>query len=51
MYSNNNGICNNGALPLRHPPQSWCYVEAMQDAGGCDHMRVLIACEESQEDE
>lgn len=27
MYSNNNGICNNGALPLRHPPQSWCYVE------------------------
>lgn len=26
MYSNNNGICNNGALPLRHPPQSWCYV-------------------------
>lgn len=31
MYSNNNGICNNGALPLRHPPQSWCYVEAMND--------------------
>ena len=27
MYSNNNGICNNGALPLRHPPQSWCSVE------------------------
>ena len=27
MYSNNNGICNNGALPLRHPPQSWGYVE------------------------
>ena len=27
MYSNNNGICNNGALPLRRPPQSWCYVE------------------------
>lgn len=27
MYSNNNGICNNGALPLRHTPQSWCYVE------------------------
>ena len=26
MYSNNNGICNNGALPLRHPPQSRCYV-------------------------
>lgn len=30
MYSNNNGICNNGALPLRRPPQSWCYV----DGGG-----------------
>lgn len=29
MYSNNNGICNNGALTLRRPPQSWCYVEAM----------------------
>ena len=27
MYSNNNGICNNGAMPLRRPPQSWCYVE------------------------
>lgn len=32
MYSNNNGICNNGALPLRRPPQSWCYVEATKDA-------------------
>nr|DAG17563.1 MAG TPA: hypothetical protein [Caudoviricetes sp.] len=32
MYSNNNGICNNGALPLRRPPQSWCYVEAMKNA-------------------
>ena len=31
MYSNNNGICNNGALPLRRPPQSWCYVEATKD--------------------
>lgn len=31
MYSNNNGICNNGSLPLRRPPQSWCYVEAMKD--------------------
>lgn len=27
MYSNNNGICNNGALPLCRPPQSWCYVQ------------------------
>lgn len=31
MYSNNGGICNNGALPLRRPPQSWCYVEEMKD--------------------
>lgn len=31
MYSNNNGICNNGALPLRRPPQSWCYVEVMDN--------------------
>ena len=30
MYSNNNGICNNGALPLRRPPQSWCYVDDVQ---------------------
>ena len=30
MYSNNNGICNNGALPLRRPPQSWCYVEGRE---------------------
>lgn len=29
MYSNNNGICNNGALTLRRPPQSWCYVEVL----------------------
>ena len=29
MYSNNTGICNNGALPLRRPPQSWCYVEEL----------------------
>lgn len=27
MYINNNGICNNGALTLHRPPQSWCYVE------------------------
>ena len=31
MYSNNNGICNNGALPLLRAPQSWCYVEEMKD--------------------
>ena len=30
MYSNSGGICNNGALSLRRPPQSWCYVEAMK---------------------
>ena len=33
MYSNNNGICNNGALPLRRPPQSWCYVYRRADNG------------------
>lgn len=31
MYSNNNGICNNGALLLRRPPQSWCYVEEVAE--------------------
>lgn len=30
MYSNNTGICNNGALPLRRQPQSWCYVEELK---------------------
>ena len=30
MCSNNGGICNNGALSLRRPPQSWCYVEEVQ---------------------
>lgn len=34
MYSNNNGICNNGALPLRRPPQSWCYVEEWEENNG-----------------
>lgn len=34
MYSNNNGICNNGALPLRRPPQSWCYVEEWEKNDG-----------------
>nr|DAK79319.1 MAG TPA: hypothetical protein [Caudoviricetes sp.] len=33
MYSNNNGICNNGALPLRRPPQSWCYVYRRAENG------------------
>lgn len=33
MYSNNNGICNNGALPLRRPPQSWCYVYRRTENG------------------
>lgn len=33
MYSNNTGICNNGALPLRRPPQSWCYVEELKLEG------------------
>ena len=34
MYSNNNGICNNAALPLRRPPQSWCYVEEWEENNG-----------------
>lgn len=34
MYSNNNGICNNGALTLRRPPQSWCYVEEWEENDG-----------------
>ena len=33
MYSNSTGICNNGALPLRRPPQSWCYVEELKPEG------------------
>lgn len=36
MYSNNTGICNNGALPLRRPPQSWCYVEELKPEGRDD---------------
>lgn len=31
MYINNNGICNNGALQLHRPPQSWCYVEKWEE--------------------
>lgn len=31
MYWENNGTCGNESLPLRRPPQSWCYVEAMKN--------------------
>ena len=31
MYWENNGTCGNESLQIRHPPQSWCYVEAMKD--------------------
>lgn len=27
MYWENNGTCGNESLQLKHPPQSWCYVE------------------------
>lgn len=30
MYRNNGGTCGNGALLLKRPPQSWCYVEMMR---------------------
>lgn len=29
MYWENNGTCGNESLQIRRPPQSWCYVEAM----------------------
>ncbi len=31
MYSENRNRCGNGALQLTRPPQSWCYVEELQD--------------------
>lgn len=31
MYWNNGGTCGNGGLLLKRPPQSWCYVEVMED--------------------
>ena len=31
MYWENNGTCGNESLQIRRPPQSWCYVEAMND--------------------
>lgn len=27
MYWEHNGVCGNGSLQIRRPPQSWCYVE------------------------
>ena len=29
MYCEHNGICGNGSLQIRRPPQSWCYVEEL----------------------
>lgn len=29
MYWENNGTCGNESLYIKRPPQSWCYVEAM----------------------
>lgn len=31
MYWENNGTCGNESLQIKHAPQSWCYVEAMED--------------------
>lgn len=31
MYWENNGTCGNESLQLKRTPQSWCYVEAMED--------------------
>lgn len=30
MHWENNGTCGNESLRLKHPPQSWCYVENME---------------------
>ena len=31
MHWENNGTCGNESLQIKRPPQSWCYVEAMED--------------------
>lgn len=31
MYWENNGTCGNERLQIKRPPQSWCYVEAMDN--------------------
>ena len=31
MYWENNGTCGNESLYIKRPPQSWCYVEAMEN--------------------
>ena len=31
MYLENNGTCGNESLYIKRPPQSWCYVEAMEN--------------------
>ena len=30
MHWENNGTCGNESLQIKRPPQSWCYVEAME---------------------
>ena len=32
MYWENNGTCGNESLQIKRAPQSWCYVEAMDNA-------------------
>ena len=31
MHRENNGTCGNERLQIKRPPQSWCYVEVMED--------------------
>lgn len=31
MYRENDGTCGNESLQIKRAPQSWCYVEAMED--------------------
>lgn len=31
MHWENNGTCGNESLQIKRPPQSWCYVEAMDN--------------------
>lgn len=31
MHWENNGTCGNERLQIKRPPQSWCYVEAMDN--------------------
>lgn len=34
MYQYHDGVCGNESLRLTRPPQSWCYVEELEDSNG-----------------